>query len=119
MASDNHFRDCVVAARYLSMTELARDALEIVDDTDVDMLEVDDFDAKGNKVKRRMPNAVAVQSKRLRFDARKWILSKLDPKFADKLEDLARMVAGGGVINFHGFDDKPAVDKPEDEAEPS
>jgi len=75
--------------QYARVTELRAEALldemfDIVDETSNDTLITD----KGNEV----PNSEWMQRSRLRYDARKWLVSKLNPKkYGDKLD----MTSGG------------------------
>jgi hypothetical protein len=62
---------------------IAEDLLAIADDGTNDYMEYED--KEGNAAGWRF-NGEHVQRSRLRVDARKWLLSKLLPKFADKPE---------------------------------
>jgi len=81
--------DTEKSKQYARVTELRAEALldemfDIVDETSNDTLITD----KGNEV----PNGEWMQRSRLRYDARKWLVSKLNPKkYGDKLD----MTSGG------------------------
>ncbi len=64
-------------AREVQAELYADDIIEIADDADDDVLE----DAKGNPV----PNTARLNRDRLKIDARKWVISRLLPRYAKKL----------------------------------
>lgn len=72
--------------QYARATELRAEALldemfDIVDDTSNDVMEVD----LGDGVVNTRTNNEVIQRSRLRYDARKWLVSKLNPKkYGDK-----------------------------------
>ena len=57
--------------------------LDIVDDSSQDKV-IDELD---DEIKIEKTNHEAIQRSRLRYDARKWLISKLHPKkYGDKIE---------------------------------
>ncbi len=64
-------------AREVQAELYADDIIDIADDADDDVLE----DAKGNPV----PNTARLNRDRLKIDARKWVISRLLPRYAKKL----------------------------------
>ena len=87
LAENDSFADQYARATDVRTEELADEIFEIADDASNDWM----TNAKGDKVL----NAEHVQRSRLRIDARRWALSKMNPrKYGDKLqvggaEDLA------------------------------
>ena len=70
--------DLYTRAKQLQIENLAEEILEIADDETKDM-----FDTEMGQ----QHNPTAVNRSKTRIDARKWLLSKLDPKkYGDKLE---------------------------------
>ena len=62
---------------------LLDEMLDIVDDSSQDKI-IDDLD---DEIKIEKTNHEAIQRSRLRYDARKWLISKLHPKkYGDKIE---------------------------------
>lgn len=76
--------DIEKSKQYARVTELRAEALldemfDIVDETSQDTITTD----KGNEI----PNGEWMQRSRLRYDARKWLVSKLNPKkYGDKIQ---------------------------------
>ncbi len=64
-------------AREVQAELYADDIIEIADDADDDVLK----DAKGNPV----PNTARLNRDRLKIDARKWVVTRLLPRYAKKL----------------------------------
>lgn len=75
------FRDQYATARKIQAETLADDIFDIADDGTNDWIEK--FDKEGGSVGYQL-NGEHVQRSRLRVDTRKWFLSKVIPKFADK-----------------------------------
>ncbi len=72
-----HFRDQYTRARAVQAETFADEMVAIADDDSGDVLR----DLDGNVVG---VNNVRIQRHRLRVDTRKWIVSKLLPRYADK-----------------------------------
>lgn len=65
--------------------------LDIADETENDTIEID----LGDGIKSEKTNHEAIQRSKLRVDARKWMLSKMQPKkYGDKID----MTTGGDKI---------------------
>lgn len=75
------FRNQYALARQIQYEFLADDIMDIADDGRNDWMEREDPDNPGFNF-----NGEAVARSRLRVDTRKWFLSKVLPKFADKQE---------------------------------
>ena len=77
-----------LSKQYARACELRAEALldemlDIVDDSSQDKT-IDDLD---DEIKIEKTNHEAIQRSRLRYDARKWLISKLNPKkYGDKIE---------------------------------
>lgn len=76
--SDRYAKACQARAHYW-----ADELLDIADDGSNDWMER--TDAEGNHIGYSL-NGEAVSRSKLRVDSRKWLLSKMLPKFADKQE---------------------------------
>lgn len=80
--------DTLKAKRYARACELRADAifdeiLDIADDSSQDVVKTD----LGDGVEVERPNNEFMQRSRLRVDARKWVVAKLNPKkYGDKYE---------------------------------
>jgi len=75
------FRNQYAQAREIQYQFMADDILDIADDGRNDWMEREDPDNPGFNF-----NGEAVARSRLRVDTRKWFMSKVLPKFADKQE---------------------------------
>jgi len=92
ISSSTFFRwidnDEELSKQYARACELRAEALldemlDIVDDSSQDKT-IDDLD---DEIKIEKTNHEAIQRSRLRYDARKWLISKLHPKkYGDKIE---------------------------------
>ena len=61
--------------------------IDIVDDTRYDYIEMDTGENASEHVIAQKPNYELIQRSRLRYDARKWLVSKLNPKkYGDKMQ---------------------------------
>ena len=70
---------------------LLDEMLDIVDDTSCDIIETD----LGDGMLVEKPNNEVIQRSRLRYDARKWLVSKLNPKkYGEKVD----VTSGGDKI---------------------
>ena len=81
LRDDPVFRTQYAEARARGMDEMADELLEIVDDSGLDVVGVNE--------KTGMPivDGEAIARARLRYDARRWLMSKLAPKkYGDKVE---------------------------------
>ena len=78
-------KDDELAKQYARATELRAEALL---DEMMDIVDDDKMDKIYNEITgAEMTNGEAIQRSRLRYDARKWLISKLAPKkYGDKLE---------------------------------
>ena len=80
--------DEIKSKQYARATELRAEALldemfDIVDDSKNDVMEMD----LGDGIVNTRTNNEVIQRSRLRYDARKWLISKLNPKkYGDKLD---------------------------------
>lgn len=79
--------------QYARASELRAEALldemmEIVDDTSSDFIEMHiEKGSESEILLEKKPNYELIQRSRLRYDARKWLISKLNPKkYGDKVE---------------------------------
>jgi len=79
------FRDNYANAREIQYQFMADDILDIADNGTNDYMESTDPDNAGYKL-----NGENVGRSRLRVDSRKWFMSKVLPKFADKPVEDAR-----------------------------
>lgn len=87
--SDRYAKACQARAHYW-----ADELLDIADDGSNDWMERCDPD--GNVIGYSV-NGEAVSRSKLRVDSRKWLLSKMLPKFADK-QEISHTGKGGGPI---------------------
>lgn len=84
LAQREDFRDQYARAKELQADALAEEMLDIADDAANDWMEIHDKDGKSAGFKL---NGEHVQRSRLRIEARKWLLSKLQPKkYGDRLD---------------------------------
>lgn len=88
------FADQYTRARELGLDEIAEEVFELADDGSNDWMERENKDgSKGYQI-----NGEALGRSRLRFDARRWYLSKLAPKrFGDKVAIEASGPDGGPI----------------------
>lgn len=90
LATDNpvydKFRINYALAREIQYQNMADDILDIADDGRNDWMEK--LDQDGQAIGYSL-NGEHVQRSRLRVDTRKWFMSKVLPKFADKKEEAA------------------------------
>jgi len=73
------FQDRYAKAREIQYQVMADEIMDIADDGKNDYMESEDPQNPGYKI-----NGEAMQRSRLRVDTRKWFMSKVLPKFADK-----------------------------------
>ena len=105
-------KDDELAKQYARATELRAEALldemlDIVDDSSKDKV-IDDLD---DEIKIERTNNEAIQRSRLRYDARKWLVSKLNPKkYGDKID----VTSGGEKLNTPSVVNVKIIE-PEDE----
>ena len=74
------FQDSYAKAREVQYQVMADEILDIADDGSNDYIE--SIDSEGREIYKT--NGEVVQRSRLRVDTRKWFMSKVLPKFADK-----------------------------------
>lgn len=77
----NDFRDSYALARRIGYECMADDIIDIADDGTNDWMENNNEENPGYII-----NGEALGRSRLRVDTRKWFMSKVLPKFADKQE---------------------------------
>lgn len=94
--------------QYTRATELRAEALldemfDIVDDTSSDYTGIEIGEGEASEiVLDKKPNYELIQRSRLRYDARKWLIGKLNPKkYGDKLD-----VEQSGSININWNEEK-------------
>ena len=82
MAIESIFNQAYTRAREFQMERWADDIVRIADDTSGDTMEV----AGKNGAIERVVDQENIQRARLRIETRKWIMSKLAPRYADKVD---------------------------------
>ena len=95
--------DEIKSKQYARATELRAEALldemfDIVDDSKNDVMEMD----LGDGIINTRTNNEVIQRSRLRYDARKWLISKLNPKkYGDKVD-----IEQSGILTLQWNEEK-------------
>ena len=82
MAVNSRFNSAYARAREHQMEAWADEIIAIADDSRGDLMEVAGKDGKIERV----VDQENIQRARLRIDTRKWVMSKLAPRYADKVD---------------------------------